>query len=172
MPHRIRGRAHPAVAPLCLPPEAPRLGHRSPWAGARAGALAAAPHTQGGVSRAIEAVFQGPGRPCTLTGIRCQKALSSLADPARWAPTVGALGTRPAVTSTQPLPTSHPHSSTGHTPRTLSSTTATPTAVLTDTHSNSYGCMATRLVHRQTRRATPPEQTQTHHQRLTHTITH
>lgn len=119
MRHRIRGRAQPAVAPLCLTPEAPHHRHRSQWAGARAGPLAAAPHTQGGVSRALEARSQGPRRPCALRGSSCQKTLALRTQcPSAWGARMrGAPGTRPAVTFAQPPPTSHPHSYTGHTPR-------------------------------------------------------
>lgn len=76
MPHRIRGRAQLAVVPLCFPPEATHHRHRSQWAGAKAGSLAKAPRTQGGVSRALEARSQGPERPCALRGISCQKVLA------------------------------------------------------------------------------------------------
>lgn len=150
MPHRIRGRAQLAVVPLCFPPEAMHHRHRSQWAGAKAGSLAKAPRTQGGVSRALEARSQGPERPCALRGISCQKVLAlrtqrvGRANAGRtWHQVSSDLC---SASAHQPSPQDTPHAN----PRTLSSITATPTAVFTYTYNSSHGCMHTTLVHRQT----------------------
>lgn len=122
MPHRIRGRAQPAVAPLCLPPEAhpptppphtagpahPGLGpERVPRPRLCAGRAASAGRRR---------PFPGAGETCALRGRSCKKA-PALQTQCRGRGDASAPGTQPAVTSAQPPPTGQSHSYTRHTPR-------------------------------------------------------